>query len=1048
MKKVLFSVFCFLFLSAGVSAQELKVSGLVISSDDKQPLIGVTVMVKGTKKGSVTDIDGKFSISASPDDKLSFSYVGYTPQVVTLKKSQTLVNVVLNPDSKVLNEVVAIGYGTMKKSDLTGSVSSVTAEKLKMTPVSTVDQALQGRTAGVTVNASSGQPGAAAQVRIRGVGTVNNANPIYVVDGVILDDINFLSPNDVVSIEILKDASATAIYGSRGANGVILVTTRKGSDLGSDAKITFESYAGVQNRWKKLSLMNRDQFADFKATYAFPGSMDLRKSDFNKWIESYFTGKKSMYFPKVKSSTFANGFDYSTSETDWQDEVFQKNALIQNYYIGAQGGSKTSQYSMSASQFDQQGTLMGSWYKRLTLRLNTSHQLKKWLKVGQNLTFMNSTSRSANNNNIYVGVLSSALSMAPWDPTHYPAGSISYPYTGNTAGRDLSGQIAASSNFKNVYNPFSMLENADPSDKWQRWVGDAYVEITPIKGLTFRSDVSMDLSNGAYSLYKPPYNISSYDKSTYNFIQKSLSRYQTTIYENILTYNTKIGKKADVTAMVGVTTDEFDYYSISGSGSDYTTPIVPENRYLNNINIDSLTVSDGVGRTRKNSYLGRLHFSYDNKYLATFNFRRDGSSTFPKENLWGNFPSMALGWRISEEPFFEPLKSKFDGLKLRFGWGRIGNEKVPQNSFTYNVNTPGPTFVGYVFGSPQTLVSGAAVLTYPKIGKWETTEQSNVGIDFALKKGVLTGTVDLFVKDTKEMLVTIKAPAFVGNRYDPMANAGEVRNKGLEFTLEHNGSIGDLKYTLAGNCSLIDNKVTALNGGDPIWREGNLLLSDVGYSINTIWGYKYDGVFKTNEEVAAHVNSKGVVIQPDAGAGDARFVDLNDDGVIDNNDKTDLGSPFPWLTYGFTMNANYKGLDLMFFFQGVHGNSIYNALRLRTEGKGDESTLSTTMTDVWTIDNPNGSIPNPYGSTNNFRASSRYVEDGSYLRLKTAQLGYTIPVKLSKKMGIEKCRFYISGSNLFTLTNYSGYDPEIGNGVDYGNYPQSRTILVGTNISF
>jgi TonB-linked SusC/RagA family outer membrane protein len=895
---------------------------------------------------------------------------------------------------------------------------------------------------------------------------VNNANPIYVVDGVILDDISFLSPSDIMATEILKDASATAIYGSRGSNGVILVTTRKGSDTGGDAHITFDAYTGIQNRWKKLDIMGRDDFANFQAINTFPGSQDLKNTDFNKWIETYFTNPKpklpskvlNLYFPLAKSTAYPNGFDYASQETDWQDAVFQKNAKIENYYIGADGGSKTSKYAVSATYFNQDGTLMGSWYKRLTLRVNTSHQLKSWLKVGENLSFMTSSSRSANNNNIYVGVLSSALSMAPWDPTHYPAGSVTYPYNGYPNGRDLSGQISASSNFKNVYNPFSMVYNQNPSDKWERWVGDAFLEITPMKGLTFRSDVSMDLSNGSSKLYKPAYLISAYDKSKTNFLASSLSQYQTIIYENTLTYNTKLTKKDELTVLLGTTTQEFNYYSIGGSGSNFPNA-VPENWYLKKIPSDSLTVNDNVDRSRMTSFLGRLHYVHGNKYLATINYRIDGSSKFPKEKLWGHFPSVALGWRLSEEPIFEPLKNTFDVVKVRLGWGRIGNEKIPTNSFNYSMFNSGPTFVDYVFGSTQSLANGATVLTYPKVGKWEETEQVNIGIDFGLKSGVLSGTVDFFQKDTKDMLIAIKGPAYVGNRYDPMDNAGQVRNKGIEISLDHKGKIGDVKYSLSANTSFINNEITSLNGGDPIWREGyggdNLLLCDAGYAINTIWGYKYDGIFKTTAEVADYKNAQGNPIQV-ANAGDARYVDVNGDGKIDGNDKTNIGNPFPWLTYGLTASIDYKGIDIQLFFQGVHGNQIYNALRYRTEGAGLESTLSTSMNDVWratatdalgNVTESTGSIPNP-GSTNNFKASSRFVEDGSYLRLKTAQIGFTLPTKMMKKVGINRCRFYVSGSNLLTITKYSGYDPEVGGGVDYGNYPQSRTILFGTNINF
>ncbi|MBN2742370.1 MAG: TonB-dependent receptor [Marinilabiliaceae bacterium] len=1052
MRKILFLLLSTLLMGTTAIAQEYEVKGTVTGAEDKEPLPGVSIVVKGTTRGIITDIDGNYSLQVPAGSTLQFSFIGFQNREVVINSTQNL-NIGLKPDVLMLDEFVAVGYGSMKKSDLTGSVTSVSAEKLKQSPASGIDQALQGRAAGVTVNANSGQPGAQATVRIRGIGTINNSDPIYVVDGVILDNISFLSPGDIAATEVLKDASATAIYGSRGANGVILVTTRKGSTTG-DARITFDGYMGVQNRWRKIDLMNAREFATAKALAN--NSDELMKTNFNQWIETWFTGRRSPYFPAIKTDANPDGYDYSLNDTDWQDEVFESNAKIQNYYLSAEGGNKTTQYAMSATYFQQDGTIMGSWFERLTLRVNTSHQLKKWIKVGENLTFMSSGGRNAMNNSASAGasILSAAIAMAPWDPTHYPDNTISYRANsmGYPNGRDLGNQIAASTNFKNVVNPFSMVENSNPEDKTQRWVGDIYVELTPVKGLTLRSDVSMDLSNGHSRLYKPQYLISAFDQSTENFLSHSLNRYQTLIYENTLTYQTQIAQKHDITLLLGTTTQEYNYYSLGGSGSNFPNA-TPENWYLLKVPTENRTpAGDAVDRSRMTSFLGRLHYVYANKYMATMNFRADGSSKFPKEKLWGYFPSVALGWKVSEEPFFENLRGNVDFLRLRLGWGRIGNEKIGSGAFNYSVFTSGPTFVDYVLGTTPALATGATVLTYPKVGKWEETEQYNAGLDFGLWQGRLSGTVDLFVKDTRDMLLTIKGPAHVGNRYDAMDNAGEVRNEGIEISLDHRNKIGAFDISVGGNVSFIRNEITAMNGGDPVWREGyagdNLILCDAGYAINTFWGYEFDGVFSKIEDVQNHTNSQGVVIQPNTAAGDARYRDLNDDGVIDDNDKTDIGNPFPWLTYGFNASVNFRNFDLQLFFQGVYGNEIYNALRYRTEGKGDEATWSTAMNNAWRADNIYSNIPNPFGNTNNYRASSRFVENGAYLRLKNMQLGYTLPKTVTDRMGIGKWRFYLSGSNLLTWTDYSGYDPEVGSGVDYGNYPQARTLMVGTNINF
>ncbi|HLP05621.1 MAG TPA: TonB-dependent receptor, partial [Paludibacter sp.] len=941
------------------------------------------------------------------------------------------------PDSKMLNEVVAIGYGTMKKSDLTGSVASVKADQLQRTPAAGLDQALQGRAAGVTVNANSGQPGAAATIRIRGIGSVmGGSDPIYVVDGMITNNISFLSPNDIESTEILKDASSTAIYGSRGANGVVLVTTKKGKE--GKNNISLNVYTGVQNRWNKLDLMKRDEFAK---TLISLNNLTSEKNyfknyGFNKWLSAYRLGT-SPYYPTVMSATNPAGLDYSTIETDWQEEVFHANALVQNYHLSFDGGTVKDRYTITASYFNQDGTIIGSNYERLTLRINSSHKVKPWLNVGENLSFMSSTGRNAMNNDASPGasILSAALAMAPWDPTHYPAGSV------NKSGKDLSGQIAASSNFRNVTNPFSMVENITPENKVERWVGDVFAEITPSKGLVFRSAVYFDVSNNRNMLFKKAYEYSSYDKSLLNYLERSMDRYSTLTYENTLTYNKSFDKHS-LTAMAGQTTEEYNYYSTSGSGSSILNP-TENNLYLSQTTEKRTYSGDNVARNRLFSLLGRLHYSYDNKYMVTLNFRGDASSKFP-ENLWGYFPSAALAWRISEENWMKGI-SNLDFLKIRAGWGRIGNANVPSDSFTPKMENRSPTYIDYVLGTNQQLAGGTAMLTIVNSnGRWETTEQINGGVDFGLFKGKLNGSLELFQRNTLDMLLPIKAPAQVGNRFDPIANVGTVSNKGIEITLDHQSKIGKLNYSVSGNVSFIKNELVSLNGGDVIY--GDRSKSDKGYALFSFWGYKYEGIYKTDAEALQHLYGYSAV-STSYHAGDAKFADLNPDGKIDDKDKTNLGNPFPWLTYGLNLGAEYKGFDLQLFFQGVAGNKIYNAVRERTEGKGDVATLSTSMRDVWSASNPEGSIPNPYGTSLNFANSSRFLENGSYLRLKNLQIGYTLPSKITKPANINRCRFYLSGSNLLTFTGYTGYDPEVGTyGVDYGNYPQSRTVTVGVNL--
>lgn len=1038
-------ILLFLVMSLPALAQDLlTVRGTVTSKEDGEPLIGATVRVVENRTNAVTtDFDGNYLINVKAGQTLQFSYVGCDPVEKKVSGSGEL-NVELGGITE-LEEVVAIGYGTMKKSDVTGSVTSIAKENLQKTPAASLANALQGQAAGVTVNSLSGRPGAQAEVRIRGVGTVNSPSPIYVVDGVITDDISFLSPNDIASTEILKDASATAIYGSRGANGVIIVTTRTGR-TNQRAQITFDAYAGIQKRWKKLDVMNAHDFAD---TYvAINGNRASKRvyeeQGFNRWLQLYMGVGASPYFPTVyNAETNPDGFDYSQVDTDWQDEVF-RDAWIQNYHLSIDGGGDKFTYSLSGSWFKQEGTLLGSDYSRFTARLNTSYQATPWLKVGENISFMASVSKNTyengdNNASPMANMLTAAFAMAPWAPTHYPAGSV------NRNGKDLSGGISAGSNFKNVTNPFSMLEYNHPHVRNERWVGNVFAELTPIKNFTFRSTYSFDYRITTNRSFGDSYEVSSFDKRADNFLSSDMGRHYYYTVDNILTYANHIGKH-DFSAMAGQTVEEYSYYSIGGSGSTILNP-VDRNWYLSQVTDDFSRPGDSVSRNRRFSWLGRLHYSYDDRYLATVNFRADGSSKFP-ENSWGYFPSFALAWRLKSESFlkdFTPLTN----LKLRLGWGKVGNDNIGNNAFLLTMFNTGPTFVDYVFGQDQQLANGATVLTWiNRGGHWENTEQWSAGVDFGFFQNRLTGSVDGFIRDTKDMLMSVTAPAHVGNRLSATANVGEVRNKGIEITLEHRNTLGkDFSYSISGNVSFISNKLTHLNGGSVIRTNyDQVQVVDEGYPLYYFWGYQYEGIYRTDEEALAHLTAY------DAGsipfhAGDARYRDVNGDGRIDANDRVDLGSSIPWLNYGINLGAFWRDFDLQVFFQGVGGNKIYNQMRHKLEGSGSESVVSPIMADAWTADNPEGSIPNPRNSIN-YYTSDRFLESGSYFRLKNLQIGYTIPKKLIMKAGLSNCRFYLQGGNLFTITKYKGFDPEVSSGVDYGNYPQSRTFIFGVNITY
>lgn len=1022
-----------------------KVAGVVTDATDGEPLIGASVMIKEKPGvGVSTDLDGNYSIEVTPGQTLKVSYVGYNSMEKKVEAGMTTLDFAMESSSQMLDEVVAIGYGTAKKSDLTGSVTSIGSEKLTKTPSSSLANALQGQAAGVTVNSLTGRPGAQAEVRIRGVGTVNGASPIYVVDGVITDDISFLSPNDIERTEILKDASATAIYGSRGANGVIIVTTRGGRN--QNARITFDGYIGFQRRWKKLDVMGTKEFAD---TYININANNSSRTyyenfGFNKWLGVFQGVAQSDYYPTIYDpETNPTGFDYYSQNTDWQDAVF-RTGLIQNYHLALEGGSDKFNYSASGSWFGQEGIIKGSDYSRFTGRLNTSYQAFPWLKIGENISFMASVARNAyesgdNSESAGANIISAAFAMAPWDPTHYPEGSV------NRKGSDLGGGISAGSNFKNVTNPFSMIEYSHPKTRNERWVGNVYIDLTPVKHFMLHSSYNFDYRITTDKSFMDSYEVSSYDKREKNFLSSSMARSYYWNVDNILTYTNTFGRN-DLSAMLGFTVEEYTYYSIGNSGSSILNP-VERNWYLSQVTDDFGTPSDGVARNRRQSWLGRVNYSYDGRYLATVNFRADGSSKFP-EHHWGYFPSFALAWRMSSEAFMRDINVISD-MKLRFGWGKVGNDNIGNDAFILNMFNNGPTFVGYPFGLTPSIANAAAVLTWINNGgHWENTEQWSLGIDFGFFNNKLTGSLDGFIRNTNDMLMSVNAPAHVGNRYAGMANVGRVRNQGIEITLEHRNTVNDwFHYSVSGNISFIDNKLTQLNGGSPIYTNYNQVqVVDINQPLYYYWGYKYEGIYRTDQEVFDHLSGYNATSTP-FHAGDAKYADTNGDGVIDDGDRVYLGSTIPKINYGLNLTAYLKDFDINLFFQGVGGNKIYNQMRHRLESNGTTSVLSPIMADAWTEANPDGSIPNPKNSVN-YYVSDRFLESGAYFRLKNLQVGYTLPKSILGKSGFDNVRFYVQISNVFTLTKYSGYDPEVNGGVDYGNYPQAQSFLFGVNISY
>ena len=1063
MKQRLILLVLFTVMAFGLSAQTLTVTGVVMAQDEPDPIIGANVMVKGTTVGTITDFDGNFVLDAKVGDVLQVSFMGYKPFEVKVANAGPL-NITLIPDNVQLQEVVAIGYGTMKKSDLTGSVASVSADQLLKAPVAGLDQALQGRAAGVTVTSNSGQPGEGATIRIRGIGSALGGNdPLYVVDGVITSDIKWLSPTDIKSMEILKDASAAAIYGSRGANGVILITTKSGGD--GKINISFDAYWGIQNRWKKMDVLGAKDFADTEIRIGAMrnGAEEIayyQQYGFRPWLNTYKLGNADI--TKI-SEYYPINFAYENQETDWQDEVFRPNAFMHNYNLSFDGGTEKGHYALSTSYFGQEGTIVGSNYNRFTLRLNTDYKVRDWLKIGEHFSLVSYYGRNAMNNSSSAGasMITAALAMAPWDPVYYPEGSV------NKNGKDISGYYSAGSNFKNVTNPYQMTYNSEPMNRIERAIGDVYFDITPVKGLTIHAAMSADYGVSRSRSFSYPNIYTSYNASDKNFLSSSMERSLTLLEEATVTYAREINKH-NFSVMVGQTWSEWNSYSIGGSGSTILNPI-PSNWFLSRVTDDQTYASDGVGRTRRLSFLGRAFYSYDSRYMITANFRADASSKFTK-NPWGFFPSVAFAWRLSEEPFMRDLDLDWlDNIKFRAGFGQVGNDGIGTAAFQYTMFSAENVFVSYPFGPEQNsgnATNGAAVLRLvDEGGKWETNEQWDAGVDFSFWNGKLAGTIDYFRRNTKDALLYVNAPAQVGNMHSPVRNVGNILNEGVEISLSHDNTAGPVHYNIGGNVSFLHNELTKLNGGSPLW--GDRTKTDEGMALNSFWGYHYEGVYQSDEEALEQLytyteSTIGVH------AGDARYTDVNGDGKLDEDDKMVIGNPFPKVTFGLNLGLDFYGVDVQLFFQGVAGNSIYNVQRQYLEGDGSSYALASYMKDnVWVgytesvqnallnngvnyfeLENRNGTIPNPLGSPTNTENSTRFIEDGSYLRLKNLQIGYTLPLTVTQKFRCTRLRFYATASNLFTITKYSGFDPEVGGGVDYGNYPQSRTFTFGLNATF
>ncbi len=1009
-----------------------------VSDEKGEGLPGVNVLLKGTVTGTTTNADGNYSLGvpdANAGGTLVFSFIGYLTQEVPIG-NRTVIDVQMGSDVKSLGEVVVVGYGTQKKRDLTGAVASVNTGELRGVPLTSPDQALQGRLSGVVVTQNSGAPGAGASVRVRGLGTINNSEPLYVIDGIpvinnssateggsgvntnVLATIN---PNDIATIDVLKDASAVAIYGARGANGVVIITTKRGQE--GPPKVFFDAYYGSQSAWRKLDLLDSYGYAE---------------------LSNEANGNAGL--PPIARLADENVL---AQNTDWQGELLRP-APIQNYSLSVSGGSARATYNVSGGFFDQQGIMVGTDFKRYSFRVNTDFTLSKRLKIGQSLSF--TTSR----NNRELGgsrtMLEHAFKQAPTIPVYGPSAPGGFAGPTKDDGQDAE-------------NPVGLMRlNVNRSDR-RRLLGNVYADLSLVDGLTYRLNVGVDDIVGNTNTFTPTYQMGQLSS-----LRSSVSEFNATetslLYEHTLTFSRSLGKH-DLTVLAGYTEQSSNRRSFFGNGQ--ATP-------SNDIGVlDATTLSKNTGGNRTEwglrSLLGRVNYSFAGKYLLTVNVRRDGSSRFAPGNRWGTFPSASLGWRLSEETFLQNLPFLTD-LKVRASYGQVGNQEIGD----YQYDATLINSANYLFGGA--LVTGVTPTSMPALDiKWETSLQKNIGLDFGLFNNRIAGTVDYFVNETRDMLVRVPVSRITGISTDPFVNAGSVRNSGLELALSYRKTEGNFQYSVGGNLTTIRNEVTSLGGGRPIGggtfpRSGggaSLTRTEVGQPMGYFYGYVTDGIFQSVDEINAYNEMDGnaaTKYQDKAAPGDVIFRDLDGNGVINSLDRTRIGNPFPKLTYGVSGNASYRGFDLTLLLQGVHGNDIYNGIRYWTEGMVNNFNNGTETLNRWrSAEEPgNGKVPRAVnGDPNqNRRESDRFIEKGSFLRVKNLSIGYSLPAGLLQRVAhnsLSTVRLYATGQNLLTFTRYTGFDPEIGTfsqpgsanlnlGVDYGNYPQARTVLLGVQVGF
>lgn len=1029
-RNVIGSVSMFLFLlgtHAATYAQQRVVTGTV-KDVSGAVMPGVNVLIKGTTVGTATDVNGSYSIQASDNDVLVISFIGYRTTEVTVG-SRSVIDVTLEEDLTTLGEVVVVGYGVQKKILNTGANLQVKGEDLQKQSSTFALQALQGQAPGVQITSTSGQPGEALKVTIRGLGTIGNSGPLYVVDGVYTGDISYLNPADIESIDVLKDAASAAIYGSQAANGVVLITTRKGK-AGAHAQMTFDAYYGIQNAARKVDLLNSREYATIMN-------------------EAAVNSGKVPYFTNTDIDSLGTG-------TDWISQMLQDNVPTQNYTFGASGGSEVSVYSTSLSYTGQGGIVGGakfSNYERYNFRINSEHNLyKDKITLGENLTFTYTNRNGIAVGNQYNNTLRSAFNTSPLVPMYDSLGN----FWDNSNATWFNGEA----------NPYAqMVYNNQSERNEQKLIGNLYLQIEPIKGLKFRTSLGIDYGANESHSYSPTYRLSIYSFNTLTRASQSIGRGVSLLWDNQLNYSFDLGSTGHhFDAMIGTSAYQNNISGsyIYGSNSNLVFNDLEHAWLSNATNTDGINISlSGAPYDKVNlmSYFGRLSYNFGETYLFNATFRADGSSRFIGKNRWGYFPSVSAGWVLSNESFLGGTSNWLNFLKLRASWGQVGNQNI--GNFQYLAPVTFAT-TNYIFGDTEgVLTPGAYVsrLANPNV-KWETSEQTNIGFDARFLNGNLTVNLDLYNKVTKDWLIAAPILATAGADA-PFINGGNVTNKGIELALSYSNQAGGLEYTVSVNGAYNKNNVTDIPTADGIVHglsnqlydnSGEFNRAQGGYPIGYFWGLVTDGIFQTEEEVATYRSSEGKIIQPAAKPGDVRYVDRNGDGVIDDGDRTIIGNPNPDVTFGFSLSANYKGFDFLVQTNGVAGNELVQSYRNQANAKAN---YTTAILDRWHGPGSSNSVPRVTENNSNWvNFSDLYIYKGDFLRISNVTLGYDVMKLLNTKF-VNQFRVYVSALNLFTFTSYEGMDPEVGygvnsfsSGIDLGYYPRPRTYLVGLNVKF